>query len=69
MITDTIVEAMQWLMSVAKQKLVVRNMYETGMLDGINLLQNMLMELDVDEFEDMSNEEKQEWMMKFVEEN
>jgi len=68
-ITDTIVEAMQWLMSVAKQKLVVRNMYETGMLDGINLLQNMLMELDVDEFEDMSNEEKQEWMMKFVEEN
>ena len=69
MITDTIVEAMQWLMSTAKQKLVVKNMYETGVLDGINLLQNMLLELDVDEFEDMTNEEKQEWMMKFVEEN
>ena len=69
MITDTVVEAMQWLMSTAKQKLVVRNMYETGVIDGISLLQNMLMELDVDEFEDMTDEEKQKWMIQFVEEN
>ena len=69
MITDTIVEAMQWLMSAAKQKLTIKNMYETGVLDGINLLQNMLIELDVDEFEDMTDEERQDWMMQFVEEH
>ena len=69
MITDTVVEAMQWLISVAKQKLIIKNMYETGVLDGISLLQNMLLELDVDEFEDMTDEERQEWMTQFVEEN
>ena len=69
MITDTVVEAMQWLISVAKHKLIIKNMYETGVLDGISLLQNMLLELDVDEFEDMTDEERQEWMTQFVEEN